>query len=169
MITEESSAPGERHFVLRHFVGELAVRGWPGEPGDRLREHTPVQWMRAVEWIPYQRRTFVSPAFPGFVSGHSTFSRAAAEALTALTGSPFFPGGMFEFVARADAYLVFENGPSTDVRLQWATYQDAADQAGQSRLFGGIHIFADDRAGRIVGEAAGLGAAARARELFEGR
>ena len=169
LITEESSAPGQRHFALRHFVGELAVRGWPGEPGDRVHEHTPVQWMRALEWIPYQRRTFVTPAFPGFVSGHSTFSHAAAEALTALTGTPFFPGGSHEFVAKADDYLVFEQGPSTDVRLQWATYQDAADQAGQSRLYGGIHIFADDRAGRIVGHDAGRGAAARARELFEGR
>jgi hypothetical protein len=168
LITAESSAPGQRHFALRHFVGELAVRGWPGEPGDRLHEYTPVQWMRALEWIPYQRRTFVSPAFPGFVSGHSTFSRAAADVLTALTGSSFFPGGMFEFVASAHRHLVFESGPSTDVRLQWATYQDAADQAGQSRLFGGIHIFADDRMGRIIGSAAGQSAAAQARELWEG-
>ena len=168
IITEASSAPGQRHFALRHFVGELAVRGWPGEPGDRLNEYTSVQWMRALEWIPYQRRTFVTPAFPGFVSGHSTFSRAAAEALTAFTGSEFFPGGLGEFVAPAGNYLVFENGPTADLRLQWATYFDAADQSGQSRLFGGIHIFADDRAGRLVGSAVGRGAAARARALWDG-
>lgn len=169
LITERSAARGERHFALRHFIGELAVRSWPGEPGDRLHEHTPVQWMRALEWIPYQRRTFVTPAFPGFVSGHSTFSRAAAEALVQLTGSEFFPGGMFEFVARAGSYLVFENGPLHDVRLQWATYYDAADQSGQSRLYGGIHIFTDDKMGRIIGSATGLGAAARARELWDGQ
>ena len=61
-----------------------------------------------------------------------------------------------------------ENGPTADLRLQWATYFDAADQSGQSRLFGGIHIFADDRAGRLVGSAVGRGAAARARALWDG-
>ncbi|MCC7075115.1 MAG: vanadium-dependent haloperoxidase [Deltaproteobacteria bacterium] len=168
LITEESSAPGQRHFDLRFHVGELAVRSWPGEPGDRLHEHTPVQWMRALDWIPYQRRTFVTPAFPGFISGHSTFSRAAAEVLTAFTGSPYFPGGLGEFVAPAHEYLVFEDGPSSDVRLQWASYADAADQAGQSRLFGGIHVFSDDASGRRVGSAVGLAASALARDRWRG-
>jgi hypothetical protein len=111
--------------------------------------------MRALDWIPYQRRTFVTPAFPGFVSGHSTFSRAAAEALTAFTDSPFFPGGLGEFVAPKDGYLIFENGPSEDLRLQWATYFDAADQSGQSRILGGIHIFSDDTMGRRIGSTVG--------------
>jgi hypothetical protein len=39
---------------------------------------------------------------------------------------------------------VFEDGPSVEVHLQWATYYDAADQAGQSRIWGGIHIWPDD-------------------------
>jgi hypothetical protein len=127
-----------------------------------------VTWIRALDWIPYQRRTFVTPAFPGFTSGHSTFSRAAAEVLAALTGSPFFPGGLGEFVAHRDAYLVFEDGPSVDVRLQWATYYDAADQAGQSRIYGGIHIQPDDFAGRKAGSLVGLDAVARARIYFDG-
>jgi hypothetical protein len=42
-----------------------------------------------------------------------------------------------------------------DVRLQWARYADAADQAGQSRLYGGIHIWPDDRIGRINGATIG--------------
>jgi hypothetical protein len=168
VITPASSAPGERHFHLRHFVGELAVRSWPGEPGDRANVHTPFVWMRALDWIPYQRRTFVTPAFPGFVSGHSTFSRAAAEALTAFTDSPFFPGGLGEFVAPKDGYLIFENGPSEDLRLQWATYFDAADQSGQSRILGGIHIFSDDTMGRRIGSTVGLGAVAKAKALWDG-
>ena len=40
------------------------------------------------------------PAFAGYVSGHSTFSRAAAEVLTAFTGDPFFPGGLYELAVR---------------------------------------------------------------------
>jgi hypothetical protein len=167
-ITAESTAPGERHERLHPYVGEIAVFSWPGEPGDRDRDYTPLRWMRAADWIPYQRRTFVTPAFPGYTSGHSTFSRAAAEAMAAYTGSEFFPGGMHEFVARAGEYLIFERGPSVDVRLQWATYYDAADQAGESRLWGGIHVFADDETGRINGQRAGQLAAARAERLWNG-
>ncbi len=166
-ITAESSAPGERHHALRYYEGELAVFGWPGEPGDRDADHTPLRWMRALDWIPYQRRTFVTPAFPGFTSGHSTFSRAAAEALTQWTGSPYFPGGLYELVAEP-GYLVFEGGPETAVPLQFATYYDAADQAGQSRLWGGIHIFADDRVGRVNGQMAGEAVSERARLFWNG-
>ena len=110
----------------------------------------------------------MTPAFPGFISGHSTFSRAAAEVLAALTGSPYFPGGLGEYVAPAGTYLVFEDGPSVDVRLQWATYFDAADQAGQSRICGGIHLQPDDFRGRIAGSAIGVGAVAHARAYFDG-
>jgi hypothetical protein len=49
-------------------------------------------------------------------------------------------------------------GPSTAVDLQWRTYYDAADQAGQSRRFGGIHVSEDDYHGRITGSQAGISA-----------
>ncbi|MCU0685967.1 MAG: hypothetical protein MUF34_27605 [Polyangiaceae bacterium] len=165
LVTEASVASG-RHAHLAHFVGELAVRSWRGEPGDRARGVGGIGWVRGLDWLPYQRRSFVTPAFPGFVSGHSTFSRAAAEVLAALTGSPYFPGGFAEFVAERNAYLTFERGPSQPVRLQWASYYDAADQAGQSRLWGGIHITPDDHAGRRVGQRVGLAAIEKARAFF---
>jgi hypothetical protein len=168
VITAESSAPGQRHAHLAHFRGQVAVHCWRGEPGDRLKEVGGSGWVRAVDWMPYQLRTFVTPAFPGFVSGHSTFSRASAEVLTALTGSAYFPGGLGEFVAVRNSYLTFEKGPSTDVRLQWATYYDAADQAGQSRLWGGIHVAPDDFVGRRLGQRVGLAAIEKARPFFEG-
>lgn len=168
LVTEESSAPGQRHAHLAPYRGQVVIRAWRGEPGDRRQEYGGVAWMRAVDWIPYQRRTFVSPAFPGYVSGHSTFSRAAAETLTEFTGSPYFPGGFGEFVARQNQYLVFERGPSVEVRLQWASYADAADQAGQSRLWGGIHIQPDDFVGRQIGFQVGQRAAALARTYTDG-
>ncbi|MCA9528456.1 MAG: vanadium-dependent haloperoxidase, partial [Myxococcales bacterium] len=167
-ITPESSAPGQRHAHLAPFVGQIAVLAWPGEPGDRDLDTTAIQWIRGVDWVPYQRRTFVTPGFPGYVSGHSTFSRAAAEVLAALDGDPWFPGGLGEFVARPQDYLVFEAGPSVEVRLQWGTYYDAADQAGQSRLYGGIHIQPDDFGGRVLGREVGLRAVERARAFFDG-
>ncbi len=168
LVTEDTVRAGERHAHLAQFVGEIAVRAWRGEPGNRDTEVGGVAWIRGRDWIPYQRRNFVTPAFPGFTSGHSTFSRSAAEVLADLNGSPYFPGGLGEFVAPAHAYLTFEDGPSVDVHLQWATYFDAADQAGQSRLWGGIHISADDFVGRRTGQQAGLWAVARARTYFDG-
>jgi hypothetical protein len=168
VITTETSQPGQRHERLARYVGQTAVRGWLGEPGDRAKQVSGVGWIRAVDWVPYQRRTFVTPAFPGYISGHSTFSRAGAEVLTALTGSPYFPGGLGEYVAPAGTFLTFENGPTREVHLQWAAYSDASDQAGQSRIWGGIHIEPDDFVGRRIGAEVGKNAVARALKFFDG-
>jgi hypothetical protein len=168
LITEETTQPGQRHAHLAPFVGEIAVLGWRGEPGSRDTQLGGITWIRGRDWITYQRRNFVTPAFPGFVSGHSTFSRAAAEVLTDLNGSPYFPGGLGEYVAVRNTYLTFEEGPSMDVHLQWATYYDAADQAGQSRIWGGIHISPDDFIGRRAGSRVGTWAVAHARTYFDG-
>ncbi|MBZ0171542.1 MAG: hypothetical protein K8E66_04110, partial [Phycisphaerales bacterium] len=71
--------------------------------------------------------------------------------MTDLTGSAFFPGGVGEFFCPQNEFLVFEEGPSEDITLQWATYQDASDQTSMSRIWGGIHPPADDLPGRIMG------------------
>ena len=135
VITEASTSPGQHHAHLARYLGEVAVFSWRGEPGDRKNEIGGFGWIRAVDWVPYQRRTFVTPAFPGFTSGHSTFSRSGAEVLTQITGSPYFPGGLGGYVLEP-GWLTFEYGPTNTVHLQWATYYDAADQAGLSRLWG---------------------------------
>lgn len=166
VVTEESSAAGERHAHLARYIGEIALRTWRGEPGDRAEDIGGVGWIRAADWIPYQRRTFVTPAFPGYVSGHSTFSRAGAEVLTQLTGSPFFPGGLGSYELKP-GYLFFEYGPSAPLTLQWATYYDAADQAGLSRLWGGIHLRHDDFDGRRIGSTVGQQAVDRAQMYYE--
>jgi hypothetical protein len=124
------------------------------------------KWHRAKSWVPYQKKTFVTPPFASYFSGHSTYSRSAAELLTRFTGSPYFPGGLGEFVAPANSFLTFELGPTTDVRLQWAAYYDAADQAGISRIFGGIHPRVDDFTGRQMGAIVGATAFDKAMELF---
>jgi hypothetical protein len=161
VVTDRSSAPGARHAHLADHVGEVVVRSWVGRPDDPETDVGGVGWIRAAEWIPYQLPTFVTPSFAGYVSGHSTFSRAAAEVLTSMTGSPYFPGGLGEWRVEADS-LEFEAGPSDDVVLQWATYADAADQAGISRLYGGIHVRSDDLRGRVIGEACGRAAWSKA-------
>ena len=150
-------------------VGKIKLYSWLGH--DAISNNATgiagVGWLLAENWWPYQRPSFVTPPFAGFISGHSTFSRAAAEILTLVTGDPYFPGGMGEFVAKKDEFLVFEQGPSVDVRLQWATYRDASDQTSLSRIWGGIHPPVDDIPGRIVGEKVGIDAYNFAVPYFE--
>jgi hypothetical protein len=167
VITKESSASGQRHGALAAHIGEIAIRAWAGNPADPMTDVAGVTWIRAVDWLPYQMPTFVTPAFQGYISGHSTFSRAAAEVLTSFTGSAYFPGGVSGYTIKAGA-LKFEKGPTTDIRLEWATYDDAADQAGRSRLWGGIHVAADDLTGREVGSQCGQAAWKTAQQYYDG-
>lgn len=150
-------------------VGKIKLYTWRGPDfiEDPETDIAGVGWILAENWWPYQMPTFVTPPFAGYVSGHSTFSRAAAEVLTAITGDPYFPGGMGEFPAIQNEFLEFENGPSVNMTLQWATYRDAADQCSLSRIWGGIHPPADDVPGRIMGLKAGQKAFNKARTYFE--
>jgi hypothetical protein len=111
--------------------------------------------MLGESWWPYQRYGASTPPFAGYVSGHSTFSAAGAEVMTRLTGDPFFPGGLAEFTATKNTFLQFEKGPSQDVTLQWATYEDAAGECALSRIWGGIHPPSDDIPGRWMGQEVG--------------
>ncbi|MEL6672468.1 MAG: DUF6851 domain-containing protein [Bacteroidota bacterium] len=152
-------------------VGKIKLKAWRGPwyIFDPQTTTAGVGWILAENWWPYQRPSFVTPPFAGYISGHSTYSRAAAEVLTELTGDPFFPGGMGEFIAPKNEFLVFEDGPSQDVVLQWATYRDASDQTSLSRIWGGIHPPADDIPGRLMGEQIGQAAFALARKYFNGQ
>ncbi|MCA9185324.1 MAG: hypothetical protein R3E01_18015 [Pirellulaceae bacterium] len=183
LITAESIAEGGRHhnaflnankdhngdffqFISREdMVGKIAIHVWNHEPEDPDTEVSGTDWTLAENWVPYQSDNFVTPAFAAYVSGHSTFSRAAAEVLAHLTGSEYFPGGIGE-QSFTSGFLDFEAGPSNPITLQWATYYDAADEAGISRLWGGIHIPEDDFAGRIIGSEIGIDAFLYAMELF---
>ncbi|MEM7130577.1 MAG: putative Ig domain-containing protein [Chloroflexota bacterium] len=151
-------------------TGKIKLFSWRGPDAidDPSTDVAGVGWILAEQWWPYQRPTFVTPPFAGYVSGHSTYSRSAAEVLTRLTGDEFFPGGIAEFTAEKDEYLHFEKGPSVDVTLQWATYQDAAHQSGLSRIWGGIHPPADDIPGRRIGIEIGTDAFALADRYIQG-
>ena len=167
LITRETTAAGKRHAALAGHEGQIAIRTWAGIPDDPKTQTGGVRWILATMWVPYQFPTFVTPAFQGFISGHSTFSRAAAEVLTGFTGSEYFPGGLSGYTIPAGS-LKFEKGPTAAIRLEWATYSDAADQAGQSRLWGGIHILADDLIGRRIGAECGKAAWALAQRYYDG-
>lgn len=139
-------------------LNKIKLYAWKGHEyiTDPATDVAGVDWILAENWWPYQRPSFVTPPFAGFVSGHSTYSRAAAELLSLITGDRYFPGGMGEFEAPLDEFLVFEDGPSESLTLQWATYADASDQCSLSRIWGGIHPPADDIPGRFIGEEIGI-------------
>jgi hypothetical protein len=168
LVTKETAAAGQRHAALAGNEGRVAIRAWLGNPKDPKTQTSGVGWILAVNWVPYQFDTFVTPAFQGYASGHSTFSRAAAEVLTGFTGSEYFPGGLTGYTIKAGS-LKFEAGPTSDIRLEWATYYDAADQAGQSRLYGGIHVQVDDFTGRRIGSQCGKEAWALAQKYYGGQ
>ena len=149
-------------------VGKVKLYAWrgPNYIPDPKTSVAGVGWILAENWWPYQRPTFVTPPFAGYISGHSTFSRTAAEVLTLLTGDEYFPGGMGEFKALKNDFLVFEEGPSTDITLQWAKYYDAADQCSLSRIWGGIHPPVDDIPGRLIGRKIGQQAFSFAEQFF---
>jgi len=165
LISAETTADGARHARLRGHEGKLAVLGWAGPPRPQ-NQVVGVTWLLAERWMPFQPWDFTTPAFPGYVSGHSTFSRAAAEVLTRVTGSEYFPGGQFEVTVAAEAGLKIESGPSEAVTLRWARYFDTSDQSGLSRRYGGIHIAADDFDGRKLGARIGKAAVEKAASLF---
>lgn len=172
-VTAETTAPGERHAHLAGSEGKIAVRSWKGAvdgvaPFDDPADIGGVGWILAEDWLPYQLSSFVTPPFPGYLSGHSTFSRTGAEIMTLLTGSPYVPGGLFEYEISQGSGLDFEYGPTTPISIQFASYFDAADAAGESRIWGGIHPPADDFPGRRIGHLVGPAAWNRAVGYFLG-
>lgn len=152
------------------IIGKIKVKSWLGhdEITDADTDVAKVGWMLGTKWWPYQRPSFVSPPFAGYLSGHSAFSRAAAEVLTLITDDAFFPGGMGTFDIEKNDFLVFEAGPSESFTLQWATYRDASDQTSLSRIWGGIHPPIDDIKGRIIGDKIGKEAFEKASDFFDG-
>jgi hypothetical protein len=107
-----------------------------------------------------------TPAFAEYVSGHSAFSRAAATILKAFTGSDGFDGSVTLLAgsSRIEPGAV----PAEEITLSWATFTDAADQAGLSRRYGGIHFEQGDLQGRNLGLQIGTKVWAKAGTFFKG-
>jgi hypothetical protein len=150
-------------------VGKIKFYTWRGPQyvKDTTTQTAGVGWILAEHWWPFQLKTFVTPPFAGYVTGHSAFSRAAAEVLTLLTGDEYFPGGLGEFrIAANSNFIRLEKGPTADITLQWATYRDASDQTSLSRIWGGIHPPFDDIPGRLIGAKVGIDAFELAKKYF---
>lgn len=122
------------------------------------------QTILGESWQPYQQLCFVTPAFPEFISGHSTFSAASAEVLERFTGSDTFSNSVTIEHSLTEPGLV----PAQPVTLTWMTFSEAADEAGMSRRYGGIHFTAGDLTGRVLGRKVGERVWSKSTAFFEG-
>lgn len=132
--------------AIRYLYSGTPVTAWAG-PGKGT------QTFDGGKWNPYQAATVVTPPFPEYVSGHSAFSAAGASILRYYTGSDDFGDAYTNFagVSRVEPGIT----PATDVTLSWPTFSAAADEAGISRRYGGIHFIDGDLQGRAMGRKIG--------------
>lgn len=154
----------KRHFdsvrpitAIRHLFRGKRIRGWAG-PGLGTQE------MLGEAWRPFQQPTFPTPPFAEFTSGHSAFSMAAATVLRRFTGSDRF--GFF--YAQTDPLKADPTEPVAGTLLSWSTFTGAAREAGESRLYGGIHFYEGNVVGLDIGRRCGDGAYNKAEALWTG-
>ena len=89
-----------------------------------------------ADWLPL----ITTPPFPAYTSGHSTFSGSGARVL-----SLFFGSDAHDFSTTSDGL--------PGVTRQFASFSQAAEEAGQSRIYGGIHWQYDNQLGLASGRA----------------
>lgn len=130
--------------AIRHLFRGKAIRAWGG-PGKGSVE------LDGSAWRPFQVPTFPTPPFAEYTSGHSAFSMAAATALRRFTGSDRFG----YFYAQSKPLAADPSEPVTDVVLNWETFTQAAQEAGESRIYGGIHFYEGNVAGLDLGAKVG--------------
>jgi hypothetical protein len=126
--------------LVHHYFKDKTIRAWGGEGKGTVE-------MRGQNWRPYSPETFVCPAFPSYVSGHSCVSAACGEALRLFKNNDAFgkevrlvPGKMTE-----------PNHIGDTVTIRFPTFTETANMAGFSRVLGGYHIQTDNVAGLALG------------------
>lgn len=143
--------------AIRHLFQGQRIQGWAGAGRG-------IQTIPGETWKPFQVASFPTPPFAEFTSGHSAFSMSAATVLRRFTGSD-----RFGFFYAQDTPLKADPGEMvTDVVLSWPTFSAAAREAGESRLYGGIHFYEGNVVGLDMGQKVGDLAYALAQDLWSG-
>jgi hypothetical protein len=179
------------YFALNNALLDASITAWDGKRNwDSVRPITAVRWLmrgktiqawggpyqgpsyiRGEDWIPYFLPTDPTPPFAEYTSGHSTFSMAAAEVLNAFCGRGNFemtvtiPAGSSRVEPRTATH---PGVPAKPITLKWTNFRYAAEQAGKSRQYGGIHFEDGDNHAREAGAAVGKQAWAKALSYFNG-
>jgi hypothetical protein len=146
--------------AVRYMMSGQDMRGY-GLPGPEAGLRT----IRGEIWLPFQPMRFPTPPFPEYVSGHSTFSAAAAEVLRSFTGSDAYGGS---HIVAPHSVPIEPGVPAELLTLSWETFSEAAEEAGMSRIYCGIHFDDGNTAGQLLGRKTGARAFARAQRLWLG-
>jgi hypothetical protein len=118
-------------------------------------------------WLPYQEPNVLTPPFPEYVSGHSTFSAAGRTVMLQFYGNnDDFNGKVI--IKKGTSKIEPGVAPSKDITITWKTLSDAADDAGWSRRWGGIHFVSGDQQGRALGRLIGYNDWNKALKYFDG-
>lgn len=144
--------------AVRYSKQGVRLTAWGGP-------QRPIEVIDAGKWSPYNPGSNLSPAFPGYVSGHSTFSAASAAVLKAVTGSDTFG---FAAVVSPNFGRVEPGVPSVPTTIRYATFTAALEEAGMSRLYAGIHFADDNTDGQLLGNLTADVAWKKAYGLFTG-
>ena len=94
----------------------------------------------------------VTPPFPSYTSGHSTFSGAASQVLGHLFGANY------AFSTQQDVPTTTAQKPYNPklwVTRSFTSFQQAAEEASWSRIYGGIHFLFDGTQGLQAGYSIG--------------
>jgi hypothetical protein len=125
--------------AIHHLFTGTPVTAWAG----------PFQGTQTIDggtWRPY---LLVTPPFAEYISAHSAVSAVSAEVLARFTGSDAF--GLSHTQPAGSSSIEPGLTPASDVTLSWATFTAAADEAGISRRYGGIHFEEGDLRARALG------------------
>ncbi len=138
--------------LLGVSVGDASIKSWDVKyrEGDLTwRPYTAITQCTmttcGVAGDPSWTSLWASPPFPGYVSGHSAFSAAAAAVL-----ADYF-GDNTSFCSMADPH----SGFAGSVTRCFTSFSQAAAEAGESRILGGIHFAFDNVAGLALGQEIG--------------
>jgi hypothetical protein len=145
--------------AIRYVYANQQVMSWRG-PG--LGFH-PVD---GKDWMPYQALNVVTPNFPEYVSGHSTFTAAGASLLSLFNGGDTFGAGVK--ILKGSSAIEPGVTPAADVTLSWPTFSDASNEAGWSRRYGGIHFYSGDMHGRAIGRQVAQNVYSKAQSYIKG-
>lgn len=152
--------------MIRELYYQQQINGWSSSISGEF-------------WMPYQTSDFVTPPFPDFVSGHSTFSATSARLLfhffqndvitlkkPVTSGivqylSPMFKSSQNVNVTLNDMFIYPHRGiiepsvPLSGISLEWNRWSDMAKDSGESRIYGGIHVESSNQAGLLLGKQLG--------------
>ena len=147
-------------FIRQTYAGKT-IKGWAG-PGKGVVQ------MDGSNWIPYQEPGSVTPPFPEYTSGHSGFSAASAQVFTRFAGTDVFKAALSVTVPAGTSTIEPKLVPKDALTLTFKSFMDAAESAGESRLYGGIHFGQADVNGRAMGAQVGDTVWAKASTYFNG-